>query len=71
MRYVEFQLKGHWHAISFQSLRPGDIFRMFEEDGSFVKNKDGDSVFKATSRPYFDVQHNYAAWAIECEPYRG
>lgn len=43
-----------WTPKHFTELKEGDIFRLFEEDGTPVRDSKGRSVWLASSAPYFD-----------------
>lgn len=40
---------GKWHLVNFDSLKEGDIFKLYEPDGKLVKDKKKNFVFKAKS----------------------
>lgn len=50
-----------WHTVSIRDLTPGDVFRVFEVDGSPVENN-GESVFVATSYAY---KNDAGKWVID------
>lgn len=53
MRRTEVQRPDGWTAVPFETIRIGDVFRMFESDGTPV---DGGAVFECVSDP------------VPCEP---
>ncbi len=40
---------GGWWDIQFEDIKAGDIFRLFEQDGSPVTNIEGRAFYKALS----------------------
>jgi hypothetical protein len=54
-----------WSPIEFEELKKGDIWRMFESDGTPVVGHDKKStVFKANGNPYINEIN---VWTIESE----
>jgi len=67
-RKAEVLFYGGWTDIEFWALRPGDIYRLMEEDGSLVTQTDGDKstdVLKVVEKP---SQLPDGIWAIKDEP---
>lgn len=48
-RTAEVLVAGHWQAIPFKDLKEGDIFRLFEEDGTAV---DDGEIYEAETSAY-------------------
>lgn len=61
MRTVEKKENDSWIKVRMQELVPGDVFRMFEEDGTPVKWQ-ADSEWKAMNKPYLNDDN---IWTIE------
>lgn len=58
MRRVEKHVEGNWEATEMKHLKPGDIFRMFEPDGSPViqeTKNDRLDQWMAKSRPFKNI----------------
>lgn len=55
-RTTEKMNNGKWENIHFEKLKIGDKFRLFEGDGTIVKDKDGLTKFTVSSSP------------IQCKP---
>lgn len=51
-RKVEILKDGEWNEANFESIRAGDIFRMFESTGETVMDNNGNTQFLAKTRPY-------------------
>jgi hypothetical protein len=65
LRTVEKRVDGpfsFWQKCRIQHLRKGDIFQMFEPDGS---GRVGDTEYVATGNPILTEQ----VWGIPGEPY--
>ena len=60
-RSAEVLQNNEWTKVAFENLKEGDVFRLFEEDGSDV---DGGEICKATSAPFEDDD----VITIKCEP---
>ena len=41
-----------WIPIQFKNLKKGDIFRLYDPDGSLVKDSKGNSIFVVEKEPY-------------------
>lgn len=54
-----------WVEIPFEDLKPGDKFKLYEEDGALVKAADGNSVFVCESFPF---KHDSGNLSVKCEP---
>lgn len=64
-RLAAIEKDGKMTQVPFEELKPGDLFRLFETDGSPVTDKEGNVIFLATSAPYWDPCS--VAWAIKIE----
>lgn len=53
-RVVNILVEGRWVATPFMLLKKGNVFRMYEHDGSPVIGAHGSMMFRATSDPYLD-----------------
>lgn len=51
-RKVEVLRAGIWYNSDFTDITNGDMFRMFESDGTPVIGEDGSYIFKAESEVY-------------------
>lgn len=49
-----------WKSISFEQLRKGDVFRMFEPTGEPVLDGNKNNIFYANSDPYLTEEGIYA-----------
>ncbi len=66
-RKVERFVNGQWIDVDYTELRSGDQFKLFEPDGTLVKNGE-EEVWKATSDPYIVVSEDGTeTFGIECE----
>ncbi len=63
-RYVEVLKHGKWVPFNFMSMEVGDIFRMFEEDSTPVKDEKGNTEFKVKEKPFI---RNDGVYAVEVE----
>lgn len=59
-RVTEVLVEGYWVVVPFASIKQGDVFRLFEEDGEPVDL--GQVSFAMTDAEPGDV------WAVMCEP---
>jgi hypothetical protein len=48
MRTAKVLYNGQWVKMSFVDLKKGDIFQLYEEDGSIVADDDGNDTWIAT-----------------------
>lgn len=65
-RYVRAFRGSKWtDKLSLGSLGEGDVFALFEEDGTRVVGG-GNSVFRATKAPSMKG----GVWGIDAEPYK-
>ena len=62
MRRCEILKDGSWQSAEFKKLQRGDVFRLFESDGTAVSPLH-DGAFAAKGEPYM---HEGGAHAIEC-----
>ena len=52
-RYVHVFRGGEWRKdIDFLEMKPGDVFKMFEPDGSSFKDDKGNTEFKVKEPPF-------------------
>lgn len=60
-------LKGinRWEEIDFKHLHVGDNFRLFEPNGDLVVNEKNESIFCATSNPYYSEE--WEVWMIKTD----
>lgn len=65
-RLVERLVKNKWESVDFMSLRQGDVFRLFESDGTLVLGPTHESV--AESDAYVN---NIGVGEIKCVPFDG
>lgn len=49
---MEIFTESGWKEINFEELKAGNIFRMFNSDGTPVKDRDGNKIFIAISEPF-------------------
>ena len=52
-----------WINCSFEALRPGDVFQLFDNGVKFI-NASGHSSFKCDSLPF----EQFGVLAVECTP---
>lgn len=64
LRKVEELIFGQWSETSIRNLRPGCVFRMFEDTGEEVIDKDGNKIWVALGDPYLWMGY----WTIYSEP---
>lgn len=57
-RTAQVLINDKWIDIEFKNIKEGDKFRLFEPDGTIVKDNDGNTEFIATSNPYLAVADN-------------
>ena len=57
LRIIEVRL-GHdkWERCHFEQLDIGDVVRMFNPDGSVVKDSEGETVWRVISCPFFGYE---------------
>jgi hypothetical protein len=55
-RRVEKRIKRQWIPVDFMSLTSGCTFRMFEDDGTPVRDASGQEQFIAAGKPYLNEQ---------------
>lgn len=55
-RKVEKRINGVWGTTEFEQLLPGDVFRLFDADGTPVTDGKGKTIFKA-SRIQSPIRH--------------
>ena len=66
-RKAEILIAGEWTDIAFEHLRPGDTYRLFEEDGAPVIDKEDNrstTVFKILGEPF---QLPNGIWGVQDE----
>lgn len=51
-RKTEIKVNEEWKEIDFDDLKVGNIFRLFEPDGTIVKDNDGKENFIVTTLPF-------------------
>lgn len=51
-RRAERKVKDDWQEIKFETLKTGDVFRLFNPTGDPVRDREGKTIFKATSDAY-------------------
>ena len=74
LRIVERYEDGAWIDISFDELKEGDIFRLFESVGEPVVDDDGCTTWKAASDVYMvsgkdhGLDEDVEVPGIECDP---
>ncbi len=67
IRIVEKKVNGIWNRCKMQSLRSGDIFRMFDTRKS---RRVGNSNYIATSNAKLGINRKYPAiYGIEAKPH--
>lgn len=63
-------LKGDWQPTEMSDLRPGDVFRMFQQDGTPVEwrrdPKEPYTICVATGEPY---PTEFGVWGVEALPW--
>lgn len=62
-RMVEVKSCNGWTRTEMKYLKPGDIFRMFDPDGTPVSDKKRGTEFKVIDKPYFTNN----VWGVNCE----
>jgi len=65
---VEIKFGEMWVEVAFGSLKKGDLFRMYESDGTPVRDR-GTDQFIATSDAYYET--NIDGHAVKYEPFYG
>ena len=72
MRIVELYEDGEWIEITFDMLREGDIFRLFESVGEPVVDKDGCTAWECYTNPYYMPGEEYGydedVLGVQCDP---
>ena len=63
IRKIEISRDNSWKEITFDKLREGDVFRIFESNGKEVIGNRCQTIFKATSNPY----GSDGVWTIDIE----
>lgn len=63
LRTVEVLRSGEWVQIQLKEIKDGEVFRMFNPDGSPVV-WDDEEIFVAQGEPYVTPHNN--RWAINC-----
>ena len=66
-RTAQKLVNNSWSDLPFEDLRPGDIYRMFEEDGAPVIDKEDNrstTVFKILGEPF---QLPNGIWGVQDE----
>lgn len=69
MRRTEILYNGEWVEIPFDHLNAGDIFRLYEEDGTIVSNNIDNTncdTWRATSDARLKDGSTYT---VDCEPF--
>ena len=56
MRTAEVFWNGRWFPTEFDKVKKGDTFKLFEPDGTLVRDKDGNAVLVAVSDPYMNAE---------------
>lgn len=65
LRKVEVKLfTGEWYDVTMSSVLEGDTFRMFEPDGSQVKDEDGKTEWVALHDSYLSPSD---IWTVDIE----
>ena len=54
IRKVEVFRDGNWLNTNFEDISINDTFRLFEDDGTLVKDKKGNTVFSASTNAYIN-----------------
>ena len=65
-RRVEKLVEGIWILSEFEDLRVDDVFRMYDPNGTSVRNSGGREVFKARSHPFINAENE---WEIKSVSY--
>lgn len=68
MRITEIYWSNKWIEVAFESLKKGDVFRVFEPDGKPVRDR-GATVFVATSDAFYS--EDFETYMVRCETYYG
>lgn len=57
IRLIEIQIDGVWTPTEMGALERGDIIRLTDDNGqTFVKDKDGNTVFEVQDNPTIHVE---------------
>lgn len=64
-RRTQILKNNKWIDIEFKNLKSGDKFRIFESDGSIVKDKNDNIEFVAISEPYLYPTKEEEVWQID------
>lgn len=56
-RYVEIYNCGEWVKASFEELKIGDRFRLYESTGELVIGENGQIEWFCTSKPYLNINN--------------
>ena len=59
-RKTQKMVNGNWIGCEFEELKKGDRFRLFEPDGTLVRDKESNYLFLATSNPWSVGHGNYS-----------
>lgn len=67
LRKVEIKDNDEWKEISFSELKKGDTFKMFESDGTPVKDLYNRTEFLATTNAYMSDEVKQYTIEIDSE----
>ena len=63
IRTVQVYKENTWQETELKEIRDGDLFRIFEPDGTPVKSKYGEGEFVADGDAFFD--ESLGVWSVE------
>lgn len=68
MRTAEIYRDECWVPTDFDKVKKGDTFKLFEPDGTLVRDQNGNAVLVAVSDPYLNAE---GVLTIDTRPYIG